>query len=231
MSEALKTHIQKIGQELEELAKFTKKSFTPAVKRVYIQFLVPLSPEEFDRAIKTWLFKSTSFPSVESLLECCGRSPGQRAERIWVTLEVERDKIADEICREEKILISLRTLQNGNEYSSGLARRDLQKRFVELYKTAWLEWWVRGEIVQGETLMDFRPKVNIPKPVPEDQRLTPEQFKFLNSKINKLYGHQIPQKPDPEELKKLDQATQRPLTPEEISDAAEEWNDDEELEF
>lgn len=186
MSDSLRKHLETIGTFLEELAKFTRKTLPPGIKKTYIQFLAPLSPEEVPKAFKSWSFKSTKFPSVEELLECCGRSPKQRAERFWATLEVERDRIADEVCRKEGILVEVRTLSHASEFNSGLVRRDLKSRFVEAYKLEWLEWWSRGEISQGETVIDFRPKTEVPKPIAEEEKLTADQLAVLSSKIKSL---------------------------------------------
>lgn len=217
MSESLKQHILTIGNQIEDLAKFCKRSLPDSMKRTYVEFLLPLTPEEVTSAFKTWAFKSTSFPSPEELLECCGRSPKQRAERQWVTLDMERDRIADEVCRREKILVTLSTLSATSEYASGLARRDLQKRFVEEYRSEWLRWWTRGEIANGETTMDFRPKPKPIEPIAEDQRLKPEDLQRLKEKINALTqsmsGKAERKFLSPEEIANLEQPDPPPAPP------------------
>lgn len=156
------------------------------MKRLYVKFLLPLSLEEVEKAFDRWCFQTTRFPSPEELLKCCGRSPTDRAESQWITLETYRDRISDEVCRVHKILIEIRTLNHVSEYSAAAAKRDLKARFIALYREEWLEWWSRGEIEQGETIIDYSPKTTIPAPVPESERAKPEDFKLFTSKLADL---------------------------------------------
>jgi hypothetical protein len=179
-------HIALAANKIEELAKFGKRTLPDSVKKLYVEFLAPLTSEELDLCFKAWIFKSTRFPSAEELLACCGRSPSQRAETNWLTLDVKRDNIADEVCRQNQILSSLRLCGHGSEYEAGIARRELKKRFMELYEVEWFKWWTRGDIEAGETILDFAPKPKVYESIPEDEKLSSEDLKFLKSKIANL---------------------------------------------
>lgn len=182
----LKAHLTRAAQLIEDQAKFCRKTMPDTLKKVYLRFLAPLSPEELERAFLGWQFKSTRFPSVVELFECCGRSPTQQAEKNWMNLETKRDRIADEVCRKSGYLLSLRNLDHGSEFNAGLAKRDLKARFVAEYAEAWLDWWSRGEIEAGESIIDLSP----PKPpsvlAPSELPPDPKDLDRLNSALSKL---------------------------------------------
>lgn len=186
MNPSLKNHLMEIGSNLEDLSKFCKKTLPPKVKRTYVEFLLPLTPEEVAIAFKSWSFKSTRFPSPEELLECCGRSPTQRAEKNWARLEMSRDRIADKVCQDLQLLASLRTLGALNDYESGRGRRDLKEQFTKAYCQEWLKFWVDGRIEEGETWLDFAPKAKIPEPIPEGERLSKQDLVHLANTIKRL---------------------------------------------
>ncbi|AXH76805.1 MAG: hypothetical protein [Caudoviricetes sp.] len=176
-------HIAHAANRLEELAKFGKRTLPDSVKKLYVEFLAPLTPEELDLCFKAWIFKSTRFPSAEELLACCGRSPTQKAEINWLTLDIKRDHIADEVCRQNQILSSLSLCGHGSEYEAGIARRELKKRFMSLYESEWFRWWTRGDIEAGESILDFNPKPIKQVIIADEDKLRPEDFKVLNKAI------------------------------------------------
>lgn len=210
-----KKHVLEAASRIEELAKFGKRTLPDSVKKLYVEFLAPLTPEELDLCFKAWVFKSTRFPSAEELLACCGRSPSQKAENNWLTLDIKRDNIADEVCRQHQILSSLRLCGHGSEYEAGIARRELKKRFIELYQVEWFKWWVSGNIEAGESILDFTPKpVEQIQIAPED-RLSPKDAAFLKKRIadmtkSKRIGNEKPPMLTPDQIKKIESELEDP---------------------
>jgi len=176
-------HIAYAATRIEELARFGKRTLPDSVKKMYVEFLAPLTPEELDLCLKAWVFKSTRFPSAEELLACCGRSPSQKAETNWLTIDLKRDQIADEVCRQNQILSSLRLCGHGSEYEAGIARRELKKRFCELYEVEWFKWWVSGNIEAGESILDFTPTPVVQVQIKPEDRLSKEDTAFLKKRI------------------------------------------------
>jgi hypothetical protein len=202
-----RNHILECARRTEELAKFGKRALPDSVKRLYVEFLAPLTPEELELAFKAWIFKSTRFPSPEELLACCGKSPSQRAETNWLTLDIKRDHIADEVCRKHQILASLRLCGHGSEYEAGIARRELKKRFIDLYEVEWFKWWSTGEIDAGESIIDFTPKTVIPKPIAPEDKLTGAQISILTERISTLFDKRPKpkrEKMSPEDIAKIE---------------------------
>lgn len=186
MSDLKRQHLTNAAQLLDDQAKFCRKTMPESLKRVYLRFLAPLTPEKLLRAFTGWQFKSTRFPSVEELLESCGRSPKQQAEKNWLSLEMVRDRIADEVCREGGYLVSIRTLNHASEFNSGIAKRDLKARFVEDYSRAWLDWWSRGEIEHGETVLDFTPKAPTGRNIAEEEKPSAQDMSRLNAALSQI---------------------------------------------
>lgn len=210
-------HIALVASRVEELAKFGKRTLPGSIKQLYVEFLAPLTPEELDIAFKGWIFKSTRFPSAEELLACCGRSPTQKAESNWLTLETKRDQIADEVCRQHQILNSLRLCAHGSEYEAGVTRRELKARFCKLYEIEWFKWWTAGNIQAGETILDFSPKPTVTQAIGPEERLSDEDVKFLKKRIRDMAkGKAMGMGKD----KKI-----TPLTPEEIKKIESELED------
>lgn len=193
----LRTHIELIGQKVEDLAKFCRRSLPEEVKRTYVRFLIPLSQGEVLECFDAWVFKSTKFPSISELLECVGRSPKQRAERMWPNIEMKRDRIADKVVKDLGLLGVIRTANKLSEFEGGGVRRDAKSQFLQGYEKEWMTWWQQGRIEEGESFLDFSPKPRPQVHIPKEELITPEQLSNLRRKIAEMGGSVEPEEDIP----------------------------------
>lgn len=174
---------------LSELATHYKKNKLPQIVFLaYVQQLSILSQDEFDQAIKLWLFSAKSFPTPEEILAKINKSPRQDGEIQWQLIynNQPHNTIANQIFIEMKMRAELRTIENlpAKEYS--YREQELKKTFLDKYCCAFISALVSGKLDELLAITPTESPQKNPLPDVSTDLITPEQWTILRTKLKNL---------------------------------------------